>query len=230
MSEFNALVANVDTRETVDNHRDTIKKLAESAFKKHEITQEAEGQFYCAKPGTRIYSFRVCFLPAGMIVIYGDIGEMMVQRGGEGWLRGAIRHDYVSDYVFEKVKPFRRWSDKTFLPGEALAELRRLHDGVPIIEDGKNLVEEALANGIHPTDEDYDPYDYWEEKPKPDLAIAIAEDWLLSDSMGTDAEAWSHAYYNHTNDCEYPDCRDYDASDLWCYWALSWFVRKREEK
>lgn len=229
MNEFEALIKHVDAEDTVAKHRDTIKRLAEEAFKDHEITVEDETVFYCAKPGTGIYSFRVAFLPAGMIVIYGDIGEMMVQRGGYGWLKGSIRHDYVSDYVFEKVRPFRRWNVKEFQPGEALGELKALYYGVPLIEDGKNLVEEAKELGVDPDDEDYDPYDYWESQPKPELALKIAHDWLDYDVTGQDADAWSRAYYEHTNDCEYPDCRDYNANDLWCYHALSWFVRKREE-
>jgi hypothetical protein len=73
--------------------------------------------------------------------------------------------------------------------------------------------------------------DCWEQKPNPDLAIKIAEDWLFHSrtDCGRDGEAWSRAYYDNTGDCEYDDCRDYGSTTLWCYHALDWFVRKRTE-
>lgn len=150
-------------------------------------------------------------------MVYGDIGDMMIQRGGEDWLRGAIRHDYVSDYVFEKQLPRRSSYEKKteFLVGDAAAELRRMFNGVPYKD----------TKGLTPEDEDY-----WEEEPNPKLALKIAEDWLDHDASGRDAEAWSRSYYDHTGDCELPHCRDYSSNDLWCYQALSWFVRAREGK
>ena len=221
MNEFDYLISRVDERRTIKAHRDAIKKYAENAFKEHEITEVAPDVFRCGKPDTIVYSYRVAFLPAGMIVVYGDIGEMMVQRGGYGWLKGAIRHDYVSDYIFEKVRPVRRREE--FQAGEALLEVKGLYYGVPAVRDGKNLVEEAKELG-----QDLDDWQLWEQEPKPELALKIAEDWLCRDASGDDAESWANAYYEHTNDCEYPDCRDYSSNDLWCYHALSWFVRKKE--
>lgn len=198
VEEFEDLIRHVDERATTENRRKTIKTLADDSFKDHEITQESEQIFYCGKPGTRMYSFRVCFLPEGMIVVYGDIGEMMVQRGSYDWLKGAIRHDYISDYIFEKVRPVRSWRDKEFQEGDALEEIKK------------------TFYGQHSDD------------PQPELALKIAHDWLGYDCSGCDADAWGRANYDHTGDFEYPDCRDYNANDLWCYHALSWFVRKRE--
>ena len=217
------LLKHVDPKATSDRAVKNSRDYSEEAFKDHVITEEQPGVFKCAAPTTIIHSFRIAFLPNGMIVIYGDIGEMMIQRGGESWLRGAIRHDYVSHYVFEKAKPFRRWNHKEFFPGDALAEILRLRDGEPIIRDGINLVEQARKAGqaTHLIS------DYWDSFPNPDLALRISEDWLSEDSTGMDADSWSRAYYKHTGDCEYPDCRYYDSNDLWCYFALSWFARKR---
>lgn len=219
------LLEHVSPTATAERNRKNMKDYAEESFKNHIITEEAPGVFRCAAPDTIIHSFRVAFLPGGMIVIYGDIGDMMVQRGGEGWLKRAIRHDYVSDYVFEKVRPVRRWQNKEFFPGDALAEIIRLRDGVPYIEDGVNLVEQAREEGLP----EKHLKDYYEDPPQPSLARKIAEDWLDWDQTGQDADAWGRAYYKHTADCEYDDCRDYNSNDLWCYYALSWFVRKRAE-
>ena len=215
----------VEEDDTIERHRALIKEMADSHFKDHIIEVEEENVFHCKRPGTGMYSFRVCFLPAGVILIYGDIGELMLQRGGFNWLSSAIRHNYVSDYVFEKARPQITWRTKTFLTGDAVAELRRMHDGVPNIEDGKNCVEECEKNSDHGVTDDC-----WEVKPNPVLACKIAEEWLNLDVSGQDGEAWSRAYYIHTGDSEHPDCRDYDASHLYCYYALAWFVEQRTEK
>lgn len=218
------LLKYVDPMDTSDRAVTGARKRAEESFADHVIKEELPGVFYCAKPNTIIYSFRIAFLPAGMIVVYGDIGDMMIQRGGEDWLRGAIRHAYVSDYIFEKAKPFRRWNHKDFFPGDALAEIIRLRDGEPHVDSkGVNFVEQARAEGEVTNDND------WDVRPNPELARKIAEDWLSSDYSGQDADAWARAYYEHTGDCEYPDCRYYNSNDLWCYAALSWFVRQREK-
>jgi len=222
------LLKDVDADNTAERNRKQMKSYAEEAFKDHVIVEEQPDVFRCAAPTTIIHSFRVAFLPGGMIVVYGDIGDMMVQRGGEGWLKSAIRHDYVSDYVMGKAVPIesRRWPSQEFFPGDALAEIIRLRDGKPYVEDAVNLVEQAREAGID-ISEDLD--DYYEEVPQPGLARKIAEDWLDWDVCGTDADAWGRAYYKHTADCEYDDCRDYNSNQLWCYFALSWFVRKRTE-
>lgn len=210
------LLKRVEETETGANHRKQIKEIAEASFKDHVIVEEAPGVFHCAKPNTGMYSFRVAFLPAGLIVVYGDCGDMMLQRGGENWLSGAIRHDYVSDYVFEKALPRLTRSERKseFMPGEAVAELRRIHDGVPF--RGVELPDPS-------NEED------WEEQPNPKLAEKIAADWLVYSLSGSDGNAWDRAYFEHTDDCEPPTCRDYSANDLWCYYALSWFVRTRQK-
>jgi len=222
--EFEDLIKHVDAEMTSKRHRQESKDYAEESFKDHVITEEQEGIFYCGKPGTRIHSFRVAFLPEGMIVCYGDIGEMMVQRGEEAWLSGAIRHDYLSDYIMEKTRPGRR--EERFMPGDALVMLQAMHDGVPFVDEkGVNFVEQAMAE-----EEDLQDSD-WELQPDPEAAIKIAGDWLNYDSCGGDKEAWYRACFEHTSDYDhdYFDCDDYSNNDLWCYWALSWFVRKRAE-
>lgn len=125
---FEELVRCVDAKNTSERHRKTHKTMAEKDFADHVITEEQPGVFRCAKPGTGFYAFRIAFLPGGMIVVYGDVGDMMIQRGGN------------------------------------------------------------------------------------------------------DGEAWGRAYYEHTGDCEYPDCRDYNSNDMRCYHALSWFVRARQRE
>jgi len=218
------LLEYVDEEDTSARHRDVIKRMADSHFKDHIIEVEDERIFRCARPGTGFYSFRICFLPAGTILIYGDIGELMLQRGGFNWLARAIRHDYVSDYVLEKARPRITWRTSQFMPGDAAAELREMHDGVPYVDaKGINFVEQARAEGEDPCEDD------WERQPNPVLARKIAEDWLSMEVSGCNGEDWARAYYSRTGDCEFPDCRDYEPSILYCYHALAWFVKKRTE-
>jgi hypothetical protein len=218
------LLRNVSLDETSERHRAQLKEYAEDSFKNHVITEEQPGVFRCAQPNTNQYLFRVAFLPAGLIVVYGDIGDMMIQRGGEDWLSGAIRHDYVSDYVLEKMLPTRGRTERQteFMPGDAAAELLRMHDGVPRKVGG--IIKPEDIEGLTPADDDY-----WEERPNPKLALKIAEGWLDHDESGRDAEGWSRSYYDRTGDCESPQCRDYSSNTLWCYHALSWFVRARKQ-
>ena len=153
-----------------------------------------------------------------MIFVYGDIGDMAVQRGGEEWIAGAINS---LGYVMEKRPLGTRGADR-FLPGQALKVLRELHDGIPIIDEkGVNFVEQALEEDDEPRDSD------WEQKPDPETALKIAEDWLLYCVSGSDGEAWHRAWYEHTGDCEAPTCKDFNSNDLWCYEALRWFVKAR---
>lgn len=221
MSDINDLLKRVDANDTQERHRKVIKSMAEEAFRDHVIEEEREGVFMCRRPGTSFYFFRVAFLP-GMTVVYGDIGDLMVE-GSEEWVSRAVCHDLVNDYFFGRVRPVRNWSHKQFLPGEALKELRAMHDGVPLIEDGIDLVQQAKENGIAVEQ----TYDWYERIPAPETAIKIAEDWLSWDESGQDGDAWGRAYYQRTSDCEFPDCRDYDSNDLWCYWGLRWFIENR---
>lgn len=220
MSKLDEILKAVDEKETSKNHRQTIREFSTSAFKDHIIEVEDERIFYCHRPHSGFYSFRICFLPQGVIYLYGDIGQLALQRGGFGWLASAVNHKRISHYVLEKAKPQITWRDKEFMPGDAAQVLREMHDGIPIMDNGQSCVEKC--------GEDADD-DCWEEKPQPKKAISIAEDWLHHtwDDCGRDGGAWTRAYYENTNDCEGPDCRDYDSTVLWCYHALSWFVRKR---
>jgi len=222
---LNELLKHVDETDTKERHRRVIKAMADANYKDHVITAESENIFYCAKPGTGFYSFRVVFLPGGVILLYGDIGQLMLQPGaGFEWLKSAVKHNRVSDYVLEKTKPCIDWRTKMFLTGDAAAELREMHDGIPHVDaKGINFVEQAKEEGEPTNDDD------WELKPNPELALKIAGEWLSYDETGQDADAWGRAYYYATGDCEYPDCRDYSTDVLYCYHALSWFVRKRSE-
>lgn len=196
---FEALVRSVN-KETAEEREAEIRHLAALGFAKHAISQdpEAPNVFLCKTPGTAIHSFRVAFLPAGLIVVYGDIGDMMLQRGGLGWLRGAVRGDYVSSYVMGK----RLGGRDVFVPGDGVAILRNMYNGV---RDGSA--------------------DEWIEPPVPNTVEAIIDDWLRWDSSGSYAAAWFTAWAEHTDDDEPPSCKGYSANDLWCYFALEWFVR-----
>lgn len=222
MSKLDEVLKEVDEKETSKEHRETIKELSTNAFKDHIIELEAENIFYCHRPNSGFYSFRICFLPQGVIYLYGDIGQLCLQRGGFDWLESAMRSKYVSNYVLEKARPGITWRDKEFMPGDAAQVLREMHDGVPYMDNGQSCVEKCGEDA-----ED----DCWDQKPDPALAIKIAEDWLhyTWNDCGRDGNAWRRAYYEHTHDCEGPLCRDYDSTVLWCYHAFAWFVKQRTE-
>lgn len=99
--------------ETQDDHRAQIARGAREAFAEHVLTEEAPGQWLCAKPGTGIYHFRVAQLK-GALVVWGDIGDLIIAngRGTVAWFRGAQRD---RDYVLSKSPTARRGE---FLPGE----------------------------------------------------------------------------------------------------------------
>lgn len=100
---------------TKQEHRAQIAKLAKESFKDHKLHQEGPGRWFCARPGTGIYSFHVaCF--NGCVVLYGDVGELILRpsdRDSLAWLRGAIDS---MDYVLGKAPS--PWPEKVFLEGE----------------------------------------------------------------------------------------------------------------
>ena len=103
----------------------------EEAYKNHVVNRVNEHEYYCAEPGTHNMSFRVMF-PPGATIIYGDIGEMIVEPYGLKWLiNGGIRSP---SYFWQKV----RTKVLKFNPADAAAHL------------------DWLAEEVHPDDFDVD--------------------------------------------------------------------------
>jgi predicted secreted protein len=118
-----------DTRHTQEGRRAYLAKRADEEFKDHVLVKEGEGRWFCGKPGTGIYSFRVLTAP-GALIVYGDIYDAVLKpsdRDALAWLRGSMGS---LDYVLEKVTAC---ADKRreFLRGEALRELAEMEQEHP---------------------------------------------------------------------------------------------------
>jgi hypothetical protein len=106
----------VDHEGTKAERRARLANLAEEAFTDHVLTKEGDGRWYCGKPTTGIYSFRVITAP-GCVFLYGDIDELALlphDRDALTWLRGSIND---MDYVLGKSSLSVRQKD--FLVAEA---------------------------------------------------------------------------------------------------------------
>lgn len=137
--------------ETQEEHRAAIAKFAADAFHEHTLTEEAPQRWLCAKPGTGIYAFRVCLVP-GAILVYGDIGDMLLVRfGGAGldWLRGAVRS---RDYLLGKVPVAHR--GEVFLRGEAERVVKEM-------EDAGHSAADALRDALDDELEDDGPHAFY---------------------------------------------------------------------
>jgi hypothetical protein len=108
--------------------------MADEAFAKHRIVPEqTEGpvrMWYCGEKGTGVYSYRVVSAP-GMLLVYGDVGDYMLQAYDKDlipWLQGAIKSE---DYVIGKMIH----KHKIFLEDEAELMLQSLVDDAYDDED-----------------------------------------------------------------------------------------------
>lgn len=123
------------TKQTSETYRAKIKEQAFHAARNHKITKESENVFYCGEPGTGIYSFRVCIHP-GCILVYGDIGELILlpyTKDPLSWLLGCVSS---TDYLISKV-PFE------------------LRNNIVLKDDAYAILDEYLEEGYI----DQDQYD-----------------------------------------------------------------------
>lgn len=80
--------------DTIASTREQARKHAEEVFARHTIVPEGPGRWYCGRPGTGCYSFRVVTSP-GAVIVHGDIGEAVFcpnERDPLPWLRGVAEH------------------------------------------------------------------------------------------------------------------------------------------
>lgn len=107
-----------------EERRAILKLEADRAFKDHVVRSEGEGRWYCGRPTSSTYHFRVIMAPA-MILVYGDIKDVVfrVTNGNAmEWLRTTIDD---LDYVLGKVAAFDGPTEK-FSRGDALRKLKEL--------------------------------------------------------------------------------------------------------
>jgi hypothetical protein len=89
---------------------------ARKSFEGHVLKDEGHGRWYCARPDTNNYSFRVTDFRDGLI-LSGDLGELILVVYGRNpiaWLRGCLRSGN-EDYVLSKVPLALRQRDMTAL-------------------------------------------------------------------------------------------------------------------
>jgi len=88
--------------DTIAGTREKIAQNAKRSFAKHRLDViEPDRQWRCWDGESGFYAFRVAVLP-GIILIWGDLGTMVVDAGPSydlGWLRGALRS---RNYLLEK--------------------------------------------------------------------------------------------------------------------------------
>jgi hypothetical protein len=86
----------------------TVDVLADEAFVDHVVREEGEGRWFCGRPGTGMYHFRVITAPR-CVMLYGDIGEAIFicpESDGFEWLLTSINGG--RDYILGKSK----WAHK----------------------------------------------------------------------------------------------------------------------
>ncbi len=149
----------------------------------------------CFKPGTGMWSFNVLFGP-DVIVMWGDIGELILRPGGSdrgiGWLRSAT----TIEYFFEKASDVPR----VFLLGQVALDVRDLarqdrENGVDTAEIERRVNEVVCQMQL-----------------SPEWHADITWHDALSDV------GWA-------DDSEFPTCDDYSAQKLIQFYALHRFVR-----
>ena len=109
-------------QETVE----TVERLAKVSFAGHVLTSDPAwpGLWRCRNPGTTFYSFNILF-PPGAVVLYGDVGEIILRPNDYdslGWLTRCINS---RDYILSKIRP----GTKTYYLGDGKAELEKAMEG-----------------------------------------------------------------------------------------------------
>lgn len=147
----------------------------------------------------------------------GDVKVWRCARPGTG-----IHHFYVS-----------------ILPGAILVHgdigqllLDRVYArGLGWIRNSAHSLEYLLSKSSYMKKADFMPGDALDVLACPD-EYGYAEETVAKIRAawepGDDGDAWDEAVYDVTGDCDFPRCRDYSFSTLWCVEALRWFVRAYE--
>ena len=203
-------------RETKAEHRATITEIAQEALASHVISPEQESgpvrMWLCHRPGTGAYHYRVIAAP-GMLLVYGDIGDHMLQANDKDlvpWLHRAINSP---DYLISKF--VRR--PKTFFPYEAMLLLDRL------VQDGKDWDEQSGYN----LDEDGNEIMGMHEEEARTLKRKVLDEW---DPDYDDEHMFARAFYYAGGEASLIEStRDYDSDVYWTVECLKKFVELYDE-
>lgn len=115
----------------------TVDALAVEAFARHKLRSEGKGRWYCGRPGSGLYHFRLITAP-GCILLYGDIGQAILlcqAVDALAWLRKAISdRDYVLGKSCFAQKDRWGWMPQDLWHYHALETFCRL------LDEGKELI------------------------------------------------------------------------------------------
>lgn len=166
-------------------------------FDGHEITRERFGVWHCGKKNTNNLSFYVVLAP-GMLMLYGDIGEIIFLPYAKNALQWAGSDTFRAEYPYypmTKLSPQMR--EKEFLPEEATDWI-------------KQWIREARKQG---------------DKEEVRGYIKMARDWKeqLHDSECEAETAWYALCQDHGVD-DPPSCRDFPSRTYYCFQAMCWFM------
>lgn len=95
-----------------DDRIQTVDELAQEAFQNHVLRKEGDGRWFCGRPGTGMYHFRIIIAPA-CVFLYGDIGNAVFlcsEHDSLNWLLDSI--DGGRDYILGKCGQARRDKDR----------------------------------------------------------------------------------------------------------------------
>lgn len=218
-------------RETEQQTRDTVRRLAADSFTEHAITLLADAPYAAngqsntpktsrvslwrvAKPGTGIYGFNV-LITRGTVTVYGDLGEYVLRMSADDpveWLRGAVGS---SGYLFEKVQAAdrSRGDFKTWYLGDAKAWLD---------EQKADEAKDAQAQ-MDETGSDVGIPVYWHN------VMVAFENWTgRVDDM--DHRAWCELMQDESVDDAWSIGMGHGAGAWWLLECLSLFVQLHDKQ
>ncbi len=229
---------------TRQQHRADMKEMCRKEFEEHVLERESEDRWYCGKPGTGFYHFRVIFSP-GYVIVVGDIGDVVLRCGYEplGWILGSNDPDYILG-----KSQIRGDHERLFFPQEALDYLQERIEEERIEPDEEepeelDAVDEAVAlaelarpRPLPPTWEE--KFQAWRKRIRvegvseecPDEALGSYQLLLrrYEDALRWCDEpdrTWFELWDEIVGDGDPPRCQDWDYSMLRCYHALMTFRR-----
>ena len=191
--------------------REQVAHTAEKEFKDHMLTvEQGEGpvrMWYCGRPGTGIYSFRVIAAP-GFLGVYGDVGDGMLMaydRDLVKWLPGAVRSP---EYLMSKM----RKKQKEFNAVEAREMMQRMIDESHADEEtDESGAEEKEQNSTEKMVEEI--LDNWDDDPPEH-----------------DGHCFFQAAFDAGMDTEmFDSVMDYCADDYWTLACLKKFLELLEK-
>lgn len=156
------------------DRRAEIAEMAVKSLKDHALTAEGDGRWYCGKPGTGYYSFRVITSP-GCVFMHGDLGEIALichDRDSLQWLKTSTHMDYALGKASERKREF--------LPSEAERALKDIYNDR---DDNRRGIVDKIRDS-------WEWYSGEDDKFSPEMAFRIAYRDATGDCEVPDCTDW----------------------------------------